>query len=477
MKKRIKLGLSGLLLLAFTAQAADGGTPRDAKPNIVFIYADDLGWTDLGVYGTTYYETPNIDRLAKEGLRFTQAYSVGPNCAPSRASLLTGLYPPRHGIYTVGTAARGDSSLRKLVPVENNTVLGREFQTIGETLQQQGYRTALVGKWQLGNKTDKTDAGSRGFDHVISGNPGTSSYFFPFHTKGKPAHQGLEKGEENEYLTDRLTDEAIRFITAEKDRPFFLYLSYFAVHTPTQAKEEVIAQYRKKQGNEYHNNPTYAAMIESLDDGVGSVLAALDSLGLSDNTLVVFYSDNGGMGAVTSQHPLRGSKGMLYEGGIRVPLLVKWPGRVVTGETDYPVLGIDFYPTLLELAGLEPETGRALDGRSFAPVLQGKSGATRDLFWHFPAYLEAFKGDKRQPDPFRTTPVSVIRSGHYKLLEFYEDGRLELYDLSTDISESRNLADQLPNVRAELQAKLKNWREKVHAWEPHEKNPRYEGDH
>jgi arylsulfatase A-like enzyme len=401
---------------------------------------------------------------------------VGPNCAPSRASLMTGLYPPRHGIYTVGSAERGNSTDRKLVPVQNETTLASRFTTIAEKLNQAGYKTSLIGKWQLGNKADGTDPSSQGFEHVVSGAPGTSSYFFPYFSKAKSdvsPHLGLDKGSDAEYLTDRLTDEAIRFMEDHREKPFFLYLSYFAVHTPIHGKSELVAKYKSKKGDEQHNNPEYAAMMESVDQNVGRLMATLEKHKLAENTVVVFYSDNGGMGAVTSQLPLRGSKGMLYEGGIRVPLLVRWSNTVKPGVTDYPVIGVDFFPTFLELANQALPTPNTLDGRSFAPLLLGKSVSERDLFWHFPAYLEAYKRDRRNNAPFRTTPVSVIRSGDWKLMEFYEDGRKELYHLKSDLGESRDLSDSLPENVERLSRKLVAWRKKVAAFEAFEKNTAY----
>lgn len=470
------LFLTGVLIFCVALVKAQVAETKE-KPNILFIYVDDWGWKDLGLNGSKFYETPEIDQLASEGLWFSQAYSVGPNCAPSRASLMTGLYTPRHGIYTVGTAERGNEADRKLIPVKNKTILDPGFTTIAEELKQGGYVTSLIGKWQLGNKDQEADASSQGFQHVISGAPGTSSYFFPYYSEkkaGSNSHVALEKGNEGEYLTDRLTDEAIRFIGSnQKKQPFFLYLSYFAVHTPMQGKEALVGKYRKKESDENHNNPDYAAMIESVDQGVGRLVRTLDSLKLSENTVVIFYSDNGGMGAVTNQLPLRGSKGMLYEGGIRVPLIVRWSKKVKPGVRDSPITGVDFYPTLLELTKTQPLENKVLDGRSFVPLLSEEQAGERDLFWHFPAYLEAYRGDKRNIAPFRTTPVSVIRSGDYKLLEFYEDGRKELYNLRNDIGETKNLTSQQPEKVKELSDRLATWRKRVNAFESFGKNPEY----
>lgn len=460
----------------FTNQSFAEDKNQDKKPNIVFILVDDWGWTDLSSAGSKYYETPNIDRLAKEGLKFTQAYSVGPNCAPSRSSLMTGKYPPRHGIFTVGNSDRGESVNRKLIPIQNNTVLAPSFTTIAEEFQNAGYKTGLIGKWQLGAKANGADAYAQGFDHVIGGAGGTSSYFYPYpgkNGKGSPL-EGIETGQENEYLTDRLTDEAIKFVDNNKQKPFFLYLSYFAVHTPIEAKESIIEKYKAKKGDEYHNNPTYAAMIQSADEGIGRVLKTLETLNLAENTLVVFFSDNGGMGAVTAQPPLRGSKGMLYEGGVRVPLIIKWPGKTKPGtQTNTPVIGIDFYPTLLEIAKIENPINQEFDGKSFVPLLLGKTTPARDLFWHFPGYLEAFKGDKRNTDPFRTRPTSTVRSGDFKLHQFYEDGHIELYNIKNDIGESNDLSKKDPAKAKELLAKLEAWKKAVNAKVPTQLNPEY----
>ncbi|MCE6987556.1 sulfatase [Dyadobacter sp. CY323] len=460
-----------ILLLSLPASAQKS----EKRPNILFILVDDWGWTDLSSAGSKYYETPNIDKLAKQGLKFTQAYSVGPNCAPSRASLMTGKYTPRHGIFTVGNADRGQSADRKLIPIENNTVLNPSFVTIAEELKNSGYSTGLIGKWQLGGKGKNADAHAQGFDHVIGNTGGTNSYFYPYNKEGKESpHEGITSGKEGEYLTDRLTDEAVKFLDSNKEKPFFLYLSYFAVHTPVEAKEEIIKKYKAKKGDQYHNNPAYAAMIESADQGVGRVLDQLEKLNIAENTLVVFFSDNGGMGANTTQYPLRGSKGMLYEGGVRVPLIVKWPGKTKAGSvTDTPVIGIDFYPTLLEAANIQKPLNAEFDGQSFAPLLLGKTTPSRDIFWHFPGYLEAFKGDDRNKDAFRTRPTSTIRSGDFKLHEFYEDGRIELYNIKSDIGETKDLSKSNPAKAKELKDKLDAWRTKTNAPVPTKLNPEF----
>jgi arylsulfatase A-like enzyme len=476
-KEKIKRSLlfSGCILpLAACTQMKQG--ENEKRPNILFIYADDLGWTDVAS-GSNYYETPAIDKLAGESFRFTQAYSCGPNSAPSRASLLTGKYTPRHGIFTVGTSERGDSSFRKLVPVRNNTTLDLNFITVAEELKQAGYETGLVGKWQLGHNRQGTGPQQQGFDFVISGEPGTPDYFYPYRKKGSdrqlPVHAGIE-GKEGDYLTDRLTDEAIRFIRSERDKPFFLYFAHFAVHTPTQAKEEKIARYQEKPVDEarLHDNPQYAGQLESLDESVARLLQTLDSLKIADNTIVIFFSDNGGYGGVTAQRPLRGAKGTLYEGGIRVPLFIRWPGVTKVGaSTSTPVIGIDFYPSLLEFAGITQPLNSETDGIGFLPLLKGETLNERDLYWHFPCYLENGAKNKTVKGNFRARPVSVIRSGDYKLLHYYEDGRTELYNLREDAGEKNNLAETNPLKTAELKDKLQQWKKTVNAPEPTELNP------
>jgi arylsulfatase A-like enzyme len=467
--------ISYLLSLLFAVNSLVTFAQSSKQPNVVFILVDDWGWTDLSSSGSKYYETPNVDKLASQGLKFTQAYSVGPNCAPSRASLMTGKYTPRHGIFTVGKSDRGQSVDRKLIPIKNNTVLDPSFITIAEEFKNVGYHTGLIGKWQLGDKDEKADAHAQGFDHVIGNTGGTSSYFYPYNKNGNTSpHEGITSGKEGEYLTDRLTDEAVKFLDSNQKKPFFLYLSYFAVHTPVEAKQSIIDKYKAKKGDEYHNNPAYAAMIQSADEGIGRVLETLESLKLAENTLVVFFSDNGGMGANTTQHPLRGSKGMLYEGGVRVPLIVKWPGKTKGGSTtDTPVIGVDFYPTLLEVANIKRPLNNVFDGQSFAPLLVQKTTPARDIFWHFPGYLEAFKGDQRNTDAFRTRPTSTIRSGDFKLHQFYEDGRVELYNIREDIGETKDLSKTNPSKTKELRTKLNAWIAKTNAPVPTTLNPEF----
>ena len=450
--KAVGLGAASLALPGRAGNATESSPKR--KPNFVFIFIDDMGWKDLGFMGSRYYETPNIDKLAGEGVVFTNAYSNAPNCAPTRACLMSGQYTPRHGIYTVGTSERGQSKLRKLIPTPNKTNLDSNVVTISDALKQGGYTSACIGKWHLGSKAPYRPV-DRGFDAAFERNHG--GHF----------------GKDGEYLTDRLTDEAIKFIEANRSGPFFLYLPHHAVHTPIQAKEQLIEKYKKKEPTDAHNNPTYAAMIESVDQSVGRLMAKLDELGLRDNTVVFFFSDNGGYANATSMVPLRGSKGMLYEGGIRVPMIVRWPGVARPGGAcDVPVIGIDFYPTMLEMAGAPQLSGHILDGVSIVPLLRGKGTLNREaIFWHFPAYLEAYN---EKQWPWRTTPAGAVRQGDWKLIEYFEDGKIELYNLKEDLGEKKDLAGTMPGKANELHRTLIEWRKNVDAPVPAEKNPQYD---
>jgi arylsulfatase A-like enzyme len=446
-----------------------------SPPNIVFIYVDDLGWRDLGVMGSEYYETPNVDALASQGMLFTNAYSNAPNCAPSRASLLTGYYTPRHGIYTVNSAARGDTRLRRLIPVDNRTDLDTSFVTVAKALQSAGYVTGHLGKWHLGGEGSlPTD---HGFDWAVGGDQSGSpaSYFFPYENATRRIPDLGGHGAEGEYLTDRLTTEAIAFIRANTDRPFFLYLSHYAVHTPLRAKPDLVEHYQGKSATGGHDNPIYAAMVHSVDESVGRVMDALDELDLTSRTVIVFYSDNGGYGPATSMAPLRGSKGMLYEGGIRVPLIVRWPEQVLPGSrSNDPVIGTDLFPTILDLANVPPTGSEKTDGLSLLPLLnQEEELPQRPLYWHFPAYLEAYRS---MVGPWRTTPASAIRIGDYKLIRFFEDQRVELYDLSSDAGEQRDISTTMPEKTAELDGQLRSWWERVGAWIPTVLNPEFAPD-
>ncbi|MHC4300469.1 MAG: sulfatase, partial [Planctomycetota bacterium] len=356
---------------------------------------------------------------------------------------------------------------RKLIPIENKTTLDPGVVTIAEALKSAGYVTASIGKWHLGKGSESGPEG-QGFDVSIGGNRAgmTRRHFSPYRLAN------LTDGPEGEYLTDRLTDESLKFIEANRDKPFFLYLSHYAVHTPIQAKEAMIDKYKNKQPHGGQNNPTFAAMVESVDQSVGRVMKRLDELGLRDNTVVIFFSDNGGVFGITSMEPLRGGKGTLYEGGIREPMIIRWPRKVKGGRVcDVPVIGIDFYPTMLDIAGAPKPAGQVLDGESIVPLLKGKRTLERDaIFWHFPAYLQRNYGWK---ETWRTTPAGVVRRGDWKLIEYFEDGRLELYNLKDDIGEQNNLAQKMPDKTKQLHERLKQWRRSVNAPVPTELNPAY----
>jgi arylsulfatase A-like enzyme len=436
-----------------------GSPARSAeKPNVILILIDDLGYRDLGCYGSTFYKTPNIDKLAKDGIRFTDYYAACPVCSPTRASIMTGRYPQRVNITTFlpGRPDRPDQRLKQpAVRLE----LPLEEVTIAEALKKEGYATAHIGKWHLGGKQFAPD--KRGFDLNIAGDETGSprSYFAPFENKaGKMP--GLERAEPGEYLTDRLTTEAEKFIEANKDKPFFIYLPHYAVHIPLKAKEEILAKYKGMAKHGSQSNPIYAAMIESMDESVGRIVKKLDDLKLSDNTLIIFTSDNGGLSvaeggpfAATFNGPLREGKGFLYEGGIRVPLIVKWPGKVKPGTvTDQVASSIDFFDTILDATGVKKPAALKTDGLSLLPVFRGEKLAERAIFWHYPHY--ANQGGR---------PGGAVRQGDYKFIEFYEDGRHELYDVKKDISENRNLSAEKPEIVREFADRLDAWRKEVGA--------------
>tara|TARA_B100000902_G_scaffold15343_1_gene18462 strand:- start:129 stop:1553 length:1425 start_codon:yes stop_codon:yes gene_type:complete len=457
-----------ILFIAFGVFCfAEAGFAKQAKPNVVLIFIDDYGWRDVGFNGSKYYETPNADRIAREGLNFQSAYSNGPNCAPSRASLMSGLYSPRHGIYTVANSDRGKAAYRKIIPVKNTTVLRDEFITLAEALRAGGYKTATMGKWHLGK-----DPTTQGFDINIAGREWGSPSGGGYHSPYK--YPNLVNNKKGEYLTDRLGSEASKFIEANKNNPFFLYLTHYAVHTPIQAKSPLTAKYEKKQSLDKQTNAKYAAMIESMDDSIGTVLETLDRLALTSNTIVIFTSDNGGHGGVTSNAPLRGSKGMLYEGGIRVPMAIRWPEVVRPGAVcDEPVIGIDLYPTLLEATKTNRPDKARLDGTSLMPLLnKPKSKLFRQaIYWHFPAYLQGYTS---RHGPFRTTPCGAVRMGDWKLIEYFEDGSLELYNLKSDLGEERNLAKIEGKRLTQLHMMLKAWRLSTKAPVPKQKNTKFD---
>ncbi len=453
-----------VVCVLFLAQSAQAAQPPATRLNIVLFLIDDLGWTDLSHAGSKLYRTPHIDRLAAQGMRFTANYSACTVCSPTRAALLTGKYPAR--LQLTDWIPGHKRPFAKLQPPVWRQFLPLEEVTLAETLRSAGYATAAIGKWHLGG--DPYAAARQGFDVAIGGDHRgqTPSYFYPY---GLP---GLTDGTEGEYLTDRLTEEALRFIDAHRAGPFFLYAPHYAVHTPIQGPPELVKKYlaRVSPADEHHN-VGYAAMVESMDAGVGRVLQRLDELGLTDRTIVIFTSDNGGFlgGAaqrITSNVPLRSGKGSAYEGGVRVPLLVRWPGVVRPGSTcDTPVITVDIFPTLLAAVGLMPETGKLLDGENLMPLLKEMGQLKRDaIFWHYPHY---------HASSMLATPYGAVRQGDYKLIEFYEDGRLELYNLKDDISEAHDLATQQPQRVAQMHKRLDQWRRAVAAQMP-TANPNYD---
>jgi arylsulfatase A-like enzyme len=463
------------------------GKSENDKPNILFILVDDLGWADLSFNGSQFYETPNIDKLAASGMVFTDAYAASPICSPSRAAIMTGKFPARLNLtdYIPGNQHYGPHKNQKLASHPFKLQVDLEEYTMAEAFKDAGYHTFFAGKWHLGEE-DKYYPQHQGFDINKGGNKtGTPAggYFAPY------KNPQLEDGVEGEYLTDRLTDETIDFIRKNKDTAFFSFLSFYTVHLPMQGKPDKVEKYRNKlaqmnydkqefvkKGETYHkqwqNMTHYAAMVESLDENVGRLLQVLEQENLSENTIVVFTSDNGGMGTSnrtdnipTTNLPLRAGKGYLYEGGIREPLIFQWSGKIKAGSSsDFPASGMDMYATLLDLSGIKLRQEQHQDGISLKPILEGRKMDERPLFWHYPHYSGGLGG----------RPSGAVRSGDYKLIEFYEDNRVELYNLKNDISEKSDLAKSQPEKAEELKQLLHQWRKDVGAQMPFP-NPAYTG--
>ena len=468
----------GAAALALPGCASGGQTSSKAgkgnkRANFVFFLIDDLGWMDVGCYGSSFYETPNINRLASEGMRFTDAYAACPVCSPTRASIMTGKYPARTGI----TQWIGGSD----EPTEYQHYMALEEVTIAEALKEAGYATGFVGKWHLGNKPYYPE--HQGFDINIGGDSSGSppTYFYPYKRRNRALEMMPAGGEEGEYLTDRLTDESLKFLEANKGRPFLLYLSHYAVHTPIESKEELIEKYKDKaeklpwiDGQKFapvygryktrrvQDHPAFAGMVQSVDESVGRVMAKLEEMGVADNTVVIFMSDNGGLSTVpreapTSNLPLRAGKGWLYEGGIREPMIIKWPGVVKKGGVcSEPVTSTDFYPTMLEMAALRLRPKQHVDGVSLVPLLKGRDKTDREaIYWHYPHYHGS--GNR---------PSGAVRAGDYKLIEWYEDKSIELYNLKNDIGEQNDLTKKMPEKAAQLLSMLHGWRRQVNAKMP-----------
>ncbi len=453
MSKSVAAGATALSLPHIFCQ----GNAVKKKPNFVFILIDDMGWTDLSGCGSDLYESPNIDQLFASGMKFTNAYAACTVCSPTRASILTGKYPATVNITDwIPGHARPRAKLK--VP-EFNQELPLSELTIAEALKPYGYAAANLGKWHLGQKDYYPE--KQGFDINIGGTDKGQppSYFSPYHIPT------LNDGPEGEYLTDRLADEAERFIEKNKDNPFFLYWAHFAVHTPIQAKQDITAKYQGRiKPDMLHTDPVYAAMIQSVDEAVGRVMKKLRELGIAGHTVIIFMSDNGGLARVTSNVPLRAGKGSAYEGGVRVPMAIYWPDVVKPHSFCHvPVCSIDFFPTILDITVGKIPSSVKTDGESLVPLLKQQGGLKREaLYWHYPHY-----------HPGGATPYSAVRKGDYKLIEFFEDGALELYNLIDDIGETNNLAPQMPQKVNELYDMLKEWRDETGARIP-VPNPDYD---
>jgi arylsulfatase A-like enzyme len=491
------LSLGAVIISPFSPVHASGKTVSE-KPNIVFILVDDMGYSDLGCYGSTYYETPNIDRLSREGIRFTDAYAACPVSSPTRASIMTGLYPVNTGItdWIPGRQATNSGSPEdKLIALPFDLNLRLEEVTIAEVLHRNGYRTMISGKWHLG-ETEEYWPEHQGFDINKGGyskgspqrNNTANGYFSPY---GNPR---LEDGPTGEYLTDRQTDEAIKFIRETRNAPFFVYLSFYAVHNPMQGKEELVERFalradsmgltekqaftrekdwiRESMSDNYkeriiQSNPVYAAMIYSVDENIGKLLAEIEALGLNKNTVIIFTSDNGGLstseGSPTCNYPMRAGKGWLYEGGIRVPLIIKYPGKVKPGTiAKTPVSSIDYFPTIAEMAGSDISDLK-IDGISITGLFKKEGLPERPLYWHYPHYSNQ-----------GVEPGSAVRMGRYKLIDNFEMERQELYDLENDVSETNDISRLNPVKTKEMFDILKEWRQKTHA-RMMNKNPNWSG--
>jgi arylsulfatase A-like enzyme len=503
--------LAGSLLLFFSS------FEKETKPNVVFFLVDDMGWTDVGCYGSSFYDTPNIDKFAQQGVKFTNAYAACHVCSPTRASILTGKYPATLHL-TDWLPGRKDYPFQRLLNADINQHLPFEEITIAEALKEHGYATAIYGKWHLGMKG--SGPLQHGFDKHVPENwnhccPPMTGFRAPWDLEGLPNVDG-------DYLTDRLCDEALDWIEENKEGPFFLYLAHFSVHDPIDGRPDLVEKYEKRraqmgsqestpfilEGNpdaelpltreeldsmigepdyqehkvlpnrtvkikQIQDNPEFAGMVESVDESLGRVLAKLKELGLEDNTIVIFFSDNGGMAASnlgnpnrvipdslldraysTSNLPLRGAKGWLYEGGIREPMIVRWPSHTKAGTVcDEPVISTDFYPTILEMLGLPEPSDIHLDGKSIVPLLDGKEMERGPIYWHFPHYS----------NHGMHSPGGAIRYGDYKLLEYYENGTVQLFNLADDIGEQHDLSESEPEKASELREMLHQWRKEINA--------------
>ncbi|MGV3641607.1 MAG: sulfatase [Adhaeribacter sp.] len=447
----------GVLLLPGLAANAQRAASAD-KPNIILIFADDLGYKDLGYTGSDFYETPHIDQLAREGMVFSNAYASAANCAPSRACLMSGLYNPRHGVFAVGNTAKGPQNLMRLAPVPNTTYLAPRFFTMAEALKSGGYATGQFGKWHIGTDNNSTAPTDQGFDQARE----TEADYHNNKLKATADPKGIFS----------ITKAATDFITENKEKPFFAFVSHHAVHGPHQARAESIARFKAKKPGKYQQDPLYAACIYDFDESVGQLMAHLKKLGLDKNTLVIFTSDNGGA-PVSSQEPLRGNKGSFYEGGIRDAFIARWPGKIKAGTVNAtPIINVDLYPTFVAAAKVKLPANTQLDGENLLPLFTGqKATTTRDkIFWHFPGYLQNGPVIRGRNDTWRAQPITVMRKGDYKLLLYHEEWLLdggwdkraaskgiELYNLRTDLGEYHNLATSQAAKRDEMIKDLLAW--------------------
>ena len=473
-----------MLTTALVAMMLGTAEPAE-RPNVVFFLVDDLGWADVGCFGSSFYKTPNVDRLAASGMRFTQAYAACPVCSPTRASIMTGRHPVRVDITDwIPGASRSKAQGAKLQHVNDRDHLALEEVTIAELLRDEGYRTYFAGKWHLGpGPGDRMYKGGQthlptdqGFDLNVGGGERGSPYGGYYAPWTNPR---LKTGTPGEYLTNYLTDRTVEFIrthknSAESPSPFLVYFSFYNVHTPIQAYKPRLAEFEEAaaaldgetpviaehegQSRGRQDNAAYASMVSAMDEAVGSVLGALDEYGFAENTIVCFFSDNGGLCTTkrigpTCNLPLRSGKGWLYEGGVREPMIIRAPGVAKPGSScDEPVVSMDFAPTLLELCGIDSRPDLHNDGRSLVPELKGEEGSSRPLYWHYPHYHGS-----------TWTPGASVRDGDWKLIEFYHDEKVELYDLADDLGEQENLADSNGEKRDELLEKLHSWQKSMGA--------------
>lgn len=487
---RLLFLLTGFLL-ATAGCTSDSGSSEADRPNVILIVIDDLGWADTEVYGSEFYETPHINALARDGMRFTQAYAAAAICSPTRSSIMSGKYPGRLN-QTDWIPGRETTPDYRLQQVDDRNHLPTSEVTIAEALGQNGYVTAHMGKWHLGSEGHLPQ--DQGFDINVAGNENGSppEYFWPYKRDDYQLEALAETGEEGEYLTTRLAKEAASFIENHRSRDFFLHFAPYAVHTPLQAPDSLVEKYRAKadtmdrpdrpdlgeeHGHEWllvQNHPVFAAMVEIMDRAVGRIRRALREAGIAEETVILFSSDNGGLAVLdgsatgigqpsTSNYPLRAGKGWLYEGGVRVPLIVRWPDVTEPGSvSEIPVMSTDFYDTIAEITGTSVPEDQGVDGRSLTPVLRGSASLERERFyWHYPHYHGS-----------GNTPSGAMRSGPYKLVQYFATDETELYNLSTDLAEEQDLSGERPSLTDSLRQELEGWRKQVDAQMP-KKNPTY----